>query len=410
VKALLTNTRRLVSAGLAGSVVLGFTISLFGSSLKNTVQVFFLPMAQSFDESRGSFALATTIFAITYAVAAPLTGAIADRFGPGRVLLSGTVVAGLAFLLCATAPAFAVFVTTYGVLAAFAYAMLSYVPLGVLVDRLFADGRKGFFYALLTNGTAAGFILLVPLWTWLGQRHSWNTVLLVLGLTLLLVITPLTALRFRGEIHARPTVTPEVRPTVRSALSSSVFWRLTGAFFACGATMAFIDVHLVPYLDDMRVSADLSATSIVLLGVFEIAGSLAAGWLCDRNLVKAVLIAGYVVRAAALFLLAVAPNGPGVIAFGVVFGASYMVTVVATSVWVLRSFPIQIKGAVMGLAWTGHQIGAALSSQFGALSFDATGSYLPEILTIGTIALLAAALVATMPVPRPGAEPIPSHV
>jgi hypothetical protein len=64
----------------------------------------------------------------------------------------------------------------------------------------------------------------------------------------------------------------------------------------------------------------------------------------------------------------------------------------------------------MGLAWTGHQIGAALSSQFGALSFDATGSYLPEILTIGTIALLAAALMATMPVPRPSAEPIPSHV
>lgn len=401
-----SRVRRSVSAGLVASVVLGFTISLFGSSLKNTVQVFFLPMAQSFGESRGTFALATTIFAITYAVAAPLAGAIADRFGPGRVLLGGTVAAGLAFLVSALVPAFAVFVAVYGVLAAFAYAMLSYVPLGVLVDRLFADGRKGFFYALLTNGTAAGFILLVPLWTWLGQRQSWNSVLVVLGLTLLVVVTPLTAWRFRGELRVRPA--PRItgaRATLGSALSSSVFWRLAGAFFACGATMAFIDVHLVPYLQDMRVAADVRATSVVLLGTFEIIGSFVAGWLCDRDQIKRTLIGGYVVRACALLLLVITPNSRGAIVFGVVFGASYMVTVVATSVWLLNSFPLEIRGAVMGLAWTGHQIGAALSSQFGALSFDMTGSYVPEILAISVVALLAAVLIASVPAPR--RDPVP---
>jgi len=396
-----TGTARLVSASLAVSIALAFVISLFGSALKNTVQVFFLPMAESFGESRGSFALATTTFAITFAVAAPITGAISDRLGPARVLTLGTVAAGLAFVLCAISPAFPIFVAVYGVLASFAYAMLSYVPLGVLVDRVFSEDRKGFFYALLTNSVAAGFILLVPLWTWLSDFSSWNSIYLVLGLTLLIVITPLAAVKLRDEAPAVvPSATPRAKVRVQSAFSSSVFWKLAGAFFACGATMAFIDVHMMPFMDDMHVPADLSTTSIVLLGVFEIGGSLVAGRLCDRGMIKSVLIAGYLLRAGSLFIVTISPHGSVVIAFGVIFGVSYLFTVVATSMWVLKSFPIEIKGAVMGLIWTGHQIGAALSSQLGAFSYDATGSYVPEILGIGAVAVLAAVLVATIPSPQ----------
>jgi predicted MFS family arabinose efflux permease len=150
--------------------------------------------------------------------------------------------------------------------------------------------------------------------------------------------------------------------------------------------MAFIDVHMVPYLSDMHVPTGLSTTSIVLLGVFEIGGSLVAGRLCDRGLVKGVLVTGYLIRAVSMFLIMVNPASPLVIVFGMLFGASYLVTVVGTTVWVLNSFPTRIKGLVMGLMWTGHQIGAAFSSQFGALSHDATGSYVPEIVIVGAFA------------------------
>ncbi|MFD9895018.1 MFS transporter [Amycolatopsis sp. NPDC059027] len=395
-----TKAAKIGGGVLAASVVLGFVISLLGSSLKNTVQVYFLPMAESFGQQRGTFALATTAFAITYAVAAPLTGALADRLGPGRVLLIGTVSAGFAFLLCALVPSFAVFVAAYGILAAFAYTMLSYVPLGVLVDRLFSEKRKGFFYALLTNGTAAGFILLVPLWTWLDGKTSWNSVLIGLGVLLLCVITPLTALRFRGE--AKPAASRSAageRPSIASALKTSTFARLAGAFFACGATMAFIDVHLMPFMGDMHVHTDLSATSVILLGLFEIGGSLVAGRLCDRGLVKRVLISGYLMRAASMFLISVSTSGFAVILFGCVFGLSYLVTVVATSLWVLKAFPIEVKGTVMGFIWTAHQIGAALSSQFGAYTRDSTGSYLLEIVVTGGLAVLSVGLIAGMPDP-----------
>lgn len=394
-------SRRTLSVGLAVSIALGFTICLLGSSLKNTVQVFFLPMAETFGQSRGSFALATTVFAATYAVAAPVTGLLADRFGAGRVLQLGAVCGGAAFLLCASVPSFALFVMVYGVVAAFAYAMLSYIPMGVLVDRVFADGRKGFFYALLTNGTAAGFMLLVPLWTWLDGRHSWQMVLGWLGVFLLVVIAPLTGWQFsKAGLSKTVRRSGSVRPLVRAALSTTVFWRLAGAFSACGITMAFIDVHMIPYLHDHDVAEGISATSIVLLGAFEIGGSLLAGRLCDRGLIKSVLICGYLLRAGSMLLIAVAPHGPFVLLFGALFGMSYLVAIIATSLWVLTVFPVEVRGVLIGLMWTMHQIGAALSSQLGGLTHDSTGSYLPAILASGTTALVAAALINTLPPPN----------
>ncbi|MGK5730423.1 MFS transporter [Streptomyces sp. URMC 124] len=390
--------------GLVLAASLGFVVCLLGSALKNTVQVYFEPMAETFGQHRGSFALATTVFAVTYAFAAPLTGMLADRIGPARVLMTGTCLAGVSLLLCANLSAFPAFVAVYGVLVSFAYTMLSYVPIGVLVDRLFSDGKKGFFYALLTNGTAAGFMLLVPLWTWLGHHTDWQYVLDGLGVLLLVVIAPLTVLLARRMPARAPAARAATAPggfgaRWRMVVGSSVLWRLAGAFFACGATMAFIDVHMLTYLSDMHVDSGVSSLSLVLLGICEIIGSLIAGRLCDRGFIKRVLVGGYALRAISMFLIAVHPNATLVLVFGVLFGASYLVTVVATSVWVLRVFPVEVKGVVMGLIWTAHQIGAALSSQLGGMIFDREHSYVPLIITSGCVAVFAMLLVATLPSP-----------
>ncbi len=405
-----STARSRLSTGLALTVLLGFVVCLLGSSMKNTVQVFFEPMAGSFGEARGTFAIATTVFAITYAVAAPLTGMLADRIGPTRVLTVGTALGGAALLLCGATSSFPLLVAVYGICASFAYAMLSYVPIGVLVDRLFKDGRKGFVYALLTNGTAAGFMLLVPLWSWLEHYTVWRRVFEGLGVLLLVAITPLTLLLSRNAPARSPGADGTVltaRQRWRLVLRSNVLWRLAGALFACGATMAFIDVHMMAYLSDNHISKGVSSGCMVLLGGCEIVGSLVAGRLCDRSMVKSVLISGYLVRGAAMFLLAVHPSTASLMVFGVVFGSSYLVTVVATTVWIMRVFPVEVKGVAMGMIWTVHQIGAALTSQLGGVVYDREHSYVPVIIATGLIALVAAFVVATISSPDRGGTTVP---
>jgi MFS family permease len=145
-------TRRRPAARVSAFAAVAFLLCLAASSLKNTVQVFFVPIADGFDVSRASLAWSTSLFALTFAVASPLVGALADQIGPRRVLTWGTGLAGLTFAACAWAPTVGVFALIYGLAAATAYSMLSYVPVGVLVDEVFPSRRKGFFYGLLTNG------------------------------------------------------------------------------------------------------------------------------------------------------------------------------------------------------------------------------------------------------------------
>lgn len=179
-------------------------LTLMGSSLKNTVQVYFVPMATSLGESRGEFAITTTLFAITYAIASPVVGTLSDRIGPAAVLRIGIGISGATFLAMSSFGNAAVFTVVYGVAGAFGYAALAYVPIGVLVDRVFPPERKGFFYALLTNGTAVGFIVLVPLWIWLGDLLAWQSVLAGLGFVFLLILFPLSLTLRVGAPPTRP--------------------------------------------------------------------------------------------------------------------------------------------------------------------------------------------------------------
>ncbi|MFF3323001.1 MFS transporter [Streptomyces sp. NPDC002889] len=399
-----------------------FLLTLAGSSLKNTLQVYFLPIADTFDSSRGALATATTLFAVATAVASPLVGGLADRLGGAATLAIGTALAGVSFVGCALAGQLWLFVVVYGLVAAFAFAMLSFVPLGVLVDELFRHGRKGLIYALLTNGAAVGFIVLVPLWTWLGTEVSWRSVLLVTGLVFLFGLTPLAVLTARRagritgqDIQEEPTGPAEAEEKVQQAalrrltfgerLRAAVEVRelrvLALAFFSCGVTMAFIDVHFVPMVHDHGMGEATSSTAIMLLGVFEVAGGLLAGWLCDRGLIKAVLVCAYTLRGAAMLLVSVAERPVPVMVFGVVFGVSYLATVVATTMWAAGALPERVRGTGMGLVWAVHAAGTAIGSQAGATLADLTGSYTVATLASAALAACACLLVSVTPAPGP---------
>jgi predicted MFS family arabinose efflux permease len=394
---------------IIASAVLAFLISLGASAIKSTVSVFFVPIADSFGESRGSLAWATTVFAISIAVASPVVGALADRVGPILTLAGGTALAGAAMVLIGIVPSLPLFVLVYGVLAAFAFTAVGFVPLGVLVDRFFGPGRRGFAYALLTNGAAVGFMVLVPLWLWLEDRVDWETVVIGVGVVFLVVLTPAALALMRTQSRADKkvsradvaAVTPQlgVAGRLRICASSTELRWLALAFGMCGLTMAFIDVHFVPLMHDHNLSDGVSSGSLQILGLLEVAGGLIAGRLCDRGWIKRTLIGGYVLRGVAMIFVVPNPSAPLVLIFGAVFGASYLITVIASTMWVMRVVPKEVRGTAVGILWTIHSLGQAVCSQVGGAIFDATDSYRAVVLFCTIGALAAAWMVATLPSP-----------
>ncbi|WP_320067223.1 MFS transporter [Micromonospora sp. RTGN7] len=398
----MTRTAKVGTAFATFAAVASFLISLAGSSLKSTVQVYFLNIADGFDVSRGSLAIATTLFAVITAVTSSVIGHLADRIGAIPVLAIGTALNGIVLLLSAMATELWMFVLTYGVVGAVAVTMLSFVPLGVLADQLFQGRNSGLFYALLTNGAAVGFMVLVPLWTYLDDTMSWNQVLFAIGVVFLVVLLPLSLALVRLSISRQPA---RVAPRVSFWSATATTFRhpqmraLVLAFIGCGTTMAFIDVHFFPHLHDHGISDSVGASAVAVLGALEIIGALAAGRLCDLGWTRATLIGAYAMRATAMVMLLFVNSPATVIAFGAVFGASYLATVVATTVWATRVLPPGVRGTALGVLWAVHMLAVAATSQVGAILADLQHSY---TVTIGASAVLTAAavvLVAVQPSP-----------
>ncbi|XVS66956.1 MFS transporter [Actinosynnema sp. CA-299493] len=391
-----------ITAFAVFATTVSFVISMAGSSMKSTVQVLFLPIADDFDVSRGTLAVGTTLFAVVTALASSAVGHLADRIGAVPVLAIGAGITGVVLVVCALAEDIWVFIPTYGVLGAVGCTMLSFVPLGVLADQLFQGRNAGFLYAVLTNGAAVGFMVLVPLWTFLGTVTSWQQILLGVGVVFLVVMLPLSLLLVRySNRNATPTTPAEhgFWAGIRLALADKRVRGLILPFFACGTTMAFIDVHLFPHMHDHGVAPVTSSVAFVLLGGLEIVGSLVAGRLCDKGLIRATLIGGYALRAVSMMIAPFFAAEFTVLVFGALFGASYLVTVVATTMWIAKILPRGRKGTAIGVLWALHMVAVAVGSQLGAVLADAAGSYLPVILVSVVLTLGAIVLVALQPDP-----------
>ncbi|WP_431258604.1 MFS transporter [Roseateles chitinivorans] len=146
-----------------GLVAVGFLVMFFSTSIKSVYQVYFADLATHFGRGRSDFAWSGSVFMLVTGLVSPLVGALSDRHGPLRTEVVGCLAAGAALtgasLFDRSLP---VFVLGYGLLAAFGLAAMTYVPMGVLVDRLFEQKKSGLAYAVVTNGTSISFIVLSP--------------------------------------------------------------------------------------------------------------------------------------------------------------------------------------------------------------------------------------------------------
>jgi len=337
------------------------------------------------------------LFVLTIGLASPLVGGLSDRVGPLWTVVAGSFCGGLALLgVSLFDHSLTLFILLYGLLGAFALAAMTYVPMGILVDRMVGEKSKAFAFAVVTNGTAIGFIVLSPLWIWLEQWVSWQSLFSVIGLIFLL---PLSAALFwvaRRVPLAAPASGVEGKVSLRFLLGDPRFFVLALSFASCGATMAFIDVHLVPYWQGQEVVPSIQASSLSLLGVLELISGLLAGWLATRFNKGALLAAFYLLRCAAVALLLVQPSTLSVYLFAIIFGASYLGTVVLTSAFCFDLYGSAIKGKVFGALFLVHQLGAMAVTQLGAMDYDRHQSYQMTALVLTLVTLLAAGLSLTL--------------
>jgi MFS family permease len=358
-------------------IAIGCFIALVAFGPRSALGQFLAPLSFDRGWGREAFSFAIAVQNLLWGAAQPFAGAVADRFGPVRVLCLGAILyaAGLAWMAQATT--LTGLNLSAGVLIGFGLAGCSFPMVIGALGKLVPESWRGFAFGAGTAAGSFGQFLYSPLAHSLIAAFSWQTTLLVFAGTLLLVLPLSLALATPSLTPAAAAAKPQSsRQALIEAFGHRSYVLLVLGFFTCGFQLAFVTVHLPSYLVDRGLGADAGAWTIGLIGLFNIIGSLSAGWLSGKMPKRYLLSIIYFGRAAAIVgLITLPPSTASTLVFGAVTGLLWLSTVPPTSGLVALMFGTRWLTMLFGFAFFSHQVGGFLGVWLGGWAFEATGSY-----------------------------------
>lgn len=355
-----------------------------------------------------SFALAVGQF--VWGAVQPVFGAIADQRGPGRVLVAGGVLLAAGMALAPALPTAWGLLLTLGLLGAAGAGAGSFsILIGATAQRIPSE-RRSMAAGVINAGGSFGQFLFAPLVQAAIALAGWAAAMWALAAAALATLPLAWPLRRRApaaaEAPAQAPAGPALGEQLRIAVRDRSYWMLHAGFFTCGVHIAFLVTHLPTEIALCGLPASVSALSLALIGLFNVAGSLGAGWLGQRVRMKYLLAAMYASRALLVALYLVSPPTPLTFyAFAAGLGLTWLATVPPTAGLVGKLFGPRYLGTLFGLTLLSHQLGGFFGAWVGGLVLERFGGYAWMWYADMALALLAAAANLPIREARPQAQP-----
>ena len=370
-------------------MVTAAAILMITMGMRQTLGLFIAPIIDSTHVGYAAMSLAMAVGQLMWGVAQPTFGALADRHGPFRVLLIGALLLAFGTALTPFATNEFTLIVTIGVLtAAGAGAGSLAVLLGVVAQHVPAHKRSvasGFVNA----GGSLGQFVFAPVNQFLIASLTWMGAMWTMAATALVTI-PLARLLTRGraapDTAAKPHAAAHGAPPAASALTlreqlaiasrDKSYWCLHAGFFTCGFHIAFLVTHLPGEVKLCSLPAAVAASSLSIIGLANVAGSLWAGWAGGIYRMKYLLFWNYFSRAAAIAIYLLAPKTPTTFyLFAAVLGFTWLATVPPTAGLIGKLFGVRYLATLFGLATLTHQVGAFFGAWLGGIALVSFGDY-----------------------------------
>lgn len=390
-------------------LVVTFVSLLAAAGLRAAPGVLLLPLQLGFGWDRSLVAGGAGLGILVNGLVGPFAASLMRSYGIRRVLLTGVG-------LMAVATSASLFMTepwqyllTWGLVTGVGSGAVAGVLAAAVVNRWFAV-RQGLAMGLLSASTASGSLIFLPAMAALSATGDWRPVVRLIAVAMTLLL-PVIWLLFReapsdvGLKRFGAGTDDEERPSkpghplaaigeLAKASRNQTFWLLATAFFVCGATTnGLVGTHLIAFCGDHGIPPVEAASWLAFMGVFDIVGATASGWLSDRFEPRKLLVAYFGLRGVALAALPALPlEGGYLIFFSVLFGLDWIATIPPTLRIVTATFG-QTRGPVVyGWVFMAHQAGAGSAALGAGITREASGSYGPAFLVGGCLALIVALL------------------
>ncbi|WP_342588152.1 MFS transporter [Neorhizobium alkalisoli] len=347
---------------------------------RSAMGFFQLPMLQDTGWDRSTFGLAMAIQNLCWGLSQPFFGALADKYGTGRVLTMSGVLYAAGLILMANASAPVWLHIGGGVLIGMAIGAGSFSVILSAFARNVTPEQRSMAFGIGTAAGSAGMFLFAPLSQALISNFGWSDSLVYMSVMMLVV--PLLAFPLRGNANSGSQSHSQFQQSVSAALKEAFghqsYLLLTAGFFVCGFQVAFITAHFPAYLGDIGIDARYSVIAMALIGFFNIIGSLGAGFIGQRYSKPYFLAYIYIGRSIAVTAFLILPQTPTtVIVFAIVMGLLWLSTVPPTNGLVAIMFGTRHLGLLGGIVFLSHQVGSFLGVWMGGYLYDRFGSYDP---------------------------------
>lgn len=384
------------------TLFVGAFVVLLALGVRATFGLFMQPMGLQHGWGRDVFSMAFAIQNIVWGVGAIFMGVLADRYGSGRTVALGALLYALGMAgMCFANTEMSLYMTA-GVLVGLGQAGTTFPVILPVVARSVPAAYRSTAMGIASAGGSMGQFLIVPSGQVLISAMGWSGALWVLSLCVAIGAPLAMFLKGRPDMQAG---SHSLGAAVRQAMRHPSFHFLFWSYAVCGFHTAFITLHLPAYLMDGGLTAGQGATSIALIGLFNIAGSFYAGKLGTRLSKKGLLAGVYFLRAFGMIFLLALPLSPWVAyGFAAWMGLFWLGTVPLTQGLIGQIYGLRYAATLSGIAFLGHQVGSFGGVWLGGYAYRVTGSY--DTVWLGGIALAVIAAVLCLPVnERPLPQP-----
>ena len=390
-----------------------FLVLLVTAGIRSTPGLLMVPLENEFGWSRAVISVAVAINIALFGLIGPFAASVMDRWGLRRVILGALALLAASIAMTTEMRSQWELTLLWGVLVGTGTGVTSMVLAAIVATRWF-DGRRGLVLGALSAANATGQLLFLPLLARLVEQRGWRAAALVVaGAAVVVFGIVLVFMRDRPEdlgllrygqqhpdaAHAGARALAPVAALGRAG-QSSAFWILAGTFFICGAsTNGLIGTHLIAACHDYGIPPVRSAELLAVMGIFDILGTTASGWLTDRYSSRHLLFAYYTLRGLSLLYLpyTLQSGTDGNLGwFAVFYGLDWIATVPPTVRLTAEAFGRENTGVIYGWIGASHQLGASLAA-FGAGAIrTALGDYRVAFWIAGSLCILAGSSFLTI--------------
>jgi predicted MFS family arabinose efflux permease len=358
--------------------------------------LFVLPLNSSTGLGIASISFAMAVAQFVWGAVQPVFGAIADRWGPGRVIVFGALLMAAGFALTTQVTSEWGLIFAIGLLSAAGAGAGSFSILIGATAQHVPPERRSFAGGFINAGGSLGQFILAPLNQAVLSAFGWMQAMWMMAV-LALTTAPM-AWWLRGPPRPRvTTAASSLRAQLKVAFRDRSYWCLHAGFFTCGFHIAFLVTHMPGEVGLCGLGARVAATSLAIIGLANIPGSLISGALGNYVRMKMLLFWMYASRAVAIVAYLAAPKEPWTFyLFAAVLGVTWLATVPPTAGLTAKLFGVRYLATLFGLTLLSHQIGGFFGAWLGGVALVSTGSY--QWMWWADAALALAAALVNLPI------------